>query len=158
GLMGLDAPAATDNGRPITGQVTTSFVVNVASTTHSLSDLARYADTTHYPPVDPASDASVLTVRDGFLAPARTIPSDQWQFGRLVDDRVVTDGTGLILKSGFEPGRVYELTYAAQGANVPGLGLAALRDLASALKRTQPDLPGGVRYVYAYGPSQDGRL
>src|SRR5262245_1487271 len=158
GLMGLQAPVATDNGRPITGQVTTSFVVNVASSTHSLSDLARYADTTHFPPVDPASDASVLTVRDGFLAPARTIPSDQWQFGRVVDGRAVPDGTSLILNSGFEPGRVYELTYTAQGATVPGLGLAALRGVASALKRAQPGLPGGVRYVYAYGPSQDGRL
>lgn len=157
GLMGLDAPAISDNGRPVTGQVTTSFVVNASSPTHALNDLARYADTTHYPPVT-GTDTNVLTVRDGFLATPRQIPSDQWQFGRLVDGRVVPDPIALVLNGGFEPGRVYELTYAAQGATVPGLGFAALRDFASALKRPQQGLPGSVRYVYAYGPSQDGRL
>jgi len=158
GLMGLDAPGVTDQGRPITGQVTTSFVPNTSSQGYSLSDLARYADTTHYPPLDPAAASSSLTVRDGFLATPRLIPRDQWQFGRLVDGRVVPDITALLLTSGFEPGRVYELTYEARGAVVSGLGFAALRDFTSALKHTQRGPFAQMHYAYAFGRSQDGRL
>src|SRR5262245_27563637 len=158
GLMGLDAPAISDQGRPVTGQVTTSFVANTSSPSHALNDLARYADTTRYPPTDPTSSDNTLTVRDGVLAMPRPVPSDQWQFGRLVDGRVLRDNAGLALSGGFEPGRVYELTYQASGAVVSGLGFAALRDFASALKHA-PSAPfTQLRYAYAFGPSQDGRL
>jgi hypothetical protein len=61
------------------------------------------------------------------------------------------------LKGGFQPGHFYELSYQATGAVVAGVGLAALRDLASAVKYRQ-DLPITAGYAYAFGPSQDGRL
>jgi hypothetical protein len=157
GLMGLDAPAVTDQGRPVTGRVATRFVPNSADPTYPLDDLGRYADTTHYPPVDPASAANTLTVRDGFLAPPRTIARDQWQFGRASGDQITPDTFALFLKGGFAPGHVYELSYEAQGAVVAGLGFAAVRDLASALKR-EPGVGAPVQQVYAFGPSQDGRF
>lgn len=157
GLMGLDAPLAYEQGQPITGRVSTSFVPNTADAVYPLDNLGRYADTTRYPPVDPRSAANTLTVRDGFLAPATVIPHEQWQFGRLKDGQVVPDISAVYLKGGFRQGHVYELSYEATGAAVAGLGFAALRDMASAAKHQQGG-PVSARFAYAYGPSQDGRL
>jgi hypothetical protein len=157
GLLGLDAPAALDHGQPITGRVSTSFVPNTADPVYLLDNLGRYADTTRYPPIDPASAANTLTVRDGFLAVPRTIAREQWQFARLKDGQAMPDISALYLKGGFQSGHVYELSYEAKGAVVAGLGFAAVRDLASAVKHQQGS-PVTARFAYAYGPSQDGRF
>jgi len=137
GLMGLDAPPVLDQGKPITGRVSTTFTPNTAEETYALDDMGRYADTTRYPPLDPASAANTLTVRDGFLGAPRTIARDQWQFGRMKDGQLVPDISALYLKGGYEPGHFYELSYEAKGAVVAGLGFAALRDMASAVKHRQ---------------------
>jgi hypothetical protein len=157
GLLGLDAPPALDQGQPIAGLVSTTFTPNTTDPTYPLDDMGRYADTTLYPPLDPASPASTLTVRDGFLGAPRTIARDQWQFGRFKDGQVVPDVSALYLKDGYQRGHVYELSYQAKGAVVAGLGFAALRDLASAVKHQQAG-PIAARYAYAFGPSQDGRF
>jgi Alpha/beta hydrolase domain len=70
---------------------------------------------------------------------------------------VKPDISAVFLKGGFAPGHVYELSYEAQGAVVAGVGLAAMRDLASAVKRDAGG-PLTARYAVAFGPSQDGRL
>jgi hypothetical protein len=157
GLMGLEAPPVLENGKPVVGKVTTTFTPNTNDPTYPLNDMGRYADTTHYPPVDPASPANMLVVRDGFLGAPHVIPRDEWQFARVKDGQIVPDSSAVYLKGGFQPGHFYELSYQATGAIVAGVGLAALRDLASAVKSRQ-DLPITARYAYAFGPSQDGRL
>jgi hypothetical protein len=157
GLMALDAPLALDQGKPITGRVSTTFTPNTAEETYALDDMGRYADTTRYPPLDPASPGNTLTVRDGFLGAPRTIPRDQWQFGRMKDGEVVPDISALYLKGGYQPGHFYELSYEAKGAVVAGLAFAALRDMASAVKHQQGG-PIAARYAYAFGRSQDGRF
>lgn len=158
GLVGLDAPAVTDQGRPVTGRVTTQFVPNTADATYALNDVfAGYADTTRYPPVDPASPANGLTVRDGYLAEPHAIARAQWQFGRAMGADVKPDISALFLKGGFAPGHVYELSYEAQGAVAAGVGFAAMRDLAAAVKH-QASGPLSARTAVAFGPSQDGRF
>jgi hypothetical protein len=157
GLMALDAPPALDQGKPITGVVSTTFTPNTADPIYPLDDMGRYADTTRYPPIDPGSPANTLTVRGGFLGTPQIIPREQWQFGRLKDDQMVPDISALYLKDGFKPGHVYELSYEAKGAVVAGLGFAALRDMASAVKHQQ-GVPIVARFAYAFGPSQDGRF
>jgi hypothetical protein len=158
GLVGLDAPAVIDQGRPVTGRVATLFVPNSADPTYALDNfLAGYADTTRYPPVDPASAANSLTVRDGYLAAPAAIPRAQWQFGRAAGGGVKPDISAVFLKGGFAPGHVYELSYEAQGAVVAGVGFAAMRDLASAVKH-QAGGPLSARSAVAFGPSQDGRF
>jgi hypothetical protein len=156
GLMGMDAPAATDRGRPITGRVTTLFTPNTASATYALESNS-YNDVSRYPPVDLASAANTLAVREGFLETERTISRNQWQFGRMVDGHIVPSKDGLYLEEGFQAGQVYELSYEAQGSVVAGLGFAALRDIAASFKY-QSDALVPARYAYAFGPSQDGRL
>ncbi len=157
GLMGMQAPVATMNNQPITGRVSTLFIPNSPDATYRLDDLGRYADTTHYPPIDPDDPASVLTERGGFLAPARVVPRSDWQFGKLVNGEVVADSAAITPRGGFAPGHVYEVSYVARGGEVAGLGFVALRDTASALK-ARSDLFTSARQTYAYGPSQDGRL
>jgi hypothetical protein len=158
GLIGLDAPAVIEQGRPATGRVSTLFIPNTADATYGLDNfLGGYADTTAYPPVDPASPANSLTVRDGYLAAPQLVPRAQWQFGRAADGAVKPDISAVFLKGGFAPGHVYELSYEAKGAVVAGVGFAALRDLASAVKH-QAGGPLSARYALAFGPSQDGRL
>src|SRR6516225_2840366 len=157
GLMALDAPPALDQGKPITGVVSTTFTPNTADPIYPLDDMGRYADTTRYPPLDPGSPANTLTVRAGFLGAPQIILREQWQFGRLKDGQVVPDISALYLKGGFKPGHVYELSYKAKGAVVAGLGFAALRDMASAVKHQQ-GVPIAAHFAYAFGPSQDGRF
>ena len=158
GLMGLDAPPVMEDGHPVVGQVTTSFVPNTHDPSHALADLGRYADTSHYRPIDAAGTANMLTVRDGFLGAAHMLPADRWSFDQIGHERDIGARAALVLKGGYEPGHVYELTYEAQGAVVSGLGFAALRDLASWLKHESPAPFAQARYAYAFGPSQDGRL
>jgi Alpha/beta hydrolase domain len=159
--MGLQAPPVLEDGHPVVGQVTTSFVPNTSDATHTLMDLGRYADTSRYRPIDLASTSNLLTVRDGFLGPPHVIAADRWSWKQ---DVILSEFNGLhynyalVLKGGYEPGHVYELTYEAQGAVVSGLGFAALRDLTSWLKHESPAPFAQARYAYAFGPSQDGRL
>jgi len=158
GLMGLDAPPVIDQGRPVTGRVATLLMPNAADPTYPLDNfLAGYADATRYPPVDPDSGANSLTVRDGFLGVPRAIPRAQWQFGRATGADVSPDISAIVLKGGFAPGHVYELSYEAQGAVVAGVGFAAMRDLAAAVKH-QAGGPLAARFAVAFGPSQDGRF
>ncbi|HLH93676.1 MAG TPA: alpha/beta hydrolase domain-containing protein [Xanthobacteraceae bacterium] len=157
GLMGLDAPPVSENGKSPTGRVSTTFTPNTADPTYPLDDLGRYADTTAYPPVDATSTANQLTVRDGLTGAPQIVPRDRWQFARLKNGQVVPDISAIYLKDGFQPGHVYELSYEAKGAVVAGVGFAALRDMASAVKHGRAD-PIAARYAYAFGPSQDGRL
>jgi hypothetical protein len=95
GLMALQAPPTVDQGKPVTGRVSTSFTPNTTNPTYALDDMGRYADTTHYPPIDPTSPANTLTVRGGFLAEPKIVPRDQWQFARGKEGQVVPDVTAL---------------------------------------------------------------
>ena len=106
GLMALDAAPTLEQGQPVTSRISTIFTPNTADATYPLDDMGRYADTTRYPPVDPASLGNALTVRDGFLGAPRTIPREQWQFGRMKDGVIVPDISALYLKDGYQPGHV----------------------------------------------------
>jgi hypothetical protein len=105
-----------------------------------------------YPPADMASGTDRLTVRDVFWDEGIAIPRDRWRF--VMDPKGVPR---LHLKDGFEPGRWYRVTYRPRHPVVAGVGLAAIRDTASAF-RYRSDLPIRGRTAYAFGISQTGRL
>jgi hypothetical protein len=122
-----------------------SFIVDAATPEASPGDWPRYQ------PLDPADTASVLTVRDKWWDRPTPIARTSWRF---------VPSTGrprLALDSGFEPGRIYEVTYRAGDAVVAGVGLAALRDAASAFQH-RDDLGIRGRSAYIFGASQSGRL
>ena len=72
------------------------------------------------------NSAAALTVRDSASTPPMRIPRDPW---------TISANSTITLKGGFEPGRTYEITYKAANPAVAGLGFAAVRDVASWLRR-----------------------
>ncbi len=134
------APAAK-----VTGRVRFSFIPDEKRTEIAPADLPQY------PPVSTNDASATLTVRDRNWDKPVVIPRAAWRFA---------DGSGrlrVILDTGFEPGRVYELDYPATGARVAGVGLAATRDAASAFLHS-PDMPVRGRSAYVFGISQSGRF
>jgi hypothetical protein len=148
GAMALDAPVISDQGKPVTGRVSTMFTPDARTESWEL-DRSGYYDVSHYPPVDPAGSGNQLTVRAAISGVPRVIPRDEWQF----------DGAMVTLKSGFEAGQTYELSYEAKDPVVAGLGFAALRDLAAYVKHPPAgSVVAPARYTYVFGPSQNGRF
>lgn len=139
----VDAPAAT-----VTGRVKVTTIQNEARTDGTLNDLPA-----SYAPVDPTDPTATLTVRNLFRDQPTLLPRNSWRFGPPSD----TGRARIILDSRFEPGRVYEVDFAATGARVAGVGLAAVRDAASAF-RYRTDLPVRGRTAYVFGISQSGRF
>ena len=134
----IQVPAATG----ITGIVRTIIEVDRRAATYSLAD-----DVPAYPRVDADAADSALTVRNLLGDAPQTIPRAQW---RLAGDVVSLEG-------GFEPGRVYEIAYRVANPPVSGLGLAAVRDIASWAKHAA-DAVTPAKHVYAFGQSQTGRF
>jgi hypothetical protein len=177
GLLGLDVPMAVDeHGQPLGATTVWELQPNAAQPD------ALLANRVHQPYVaaDLEQPDAVLTVRDTPDGPRRTIPREQWRFGRVQgrttptspasalsqpspaaveEGQVVPADTHVWLRGGFEPGRLYELTYRSRISPVVGAGLLAYRDFASFL-RYDPGSPcaGGLDHALGYGASQSGRV
>jgi hypothetical protein len=157
GLMRLYAPAAK-NDKPITGLVRSDFVVNEKTIEHPLGHVIRgQIGGTEYACSDPDDPANILTVRDAPLSERQIIPRREWQFVESSTGKLGPGLRAIRLNSGFESGKIYEIIYRAQDPVVVGLGLAAVRDLASYIKNGRNDV-APVKRVYAMGISQSGRF
>jgi hypothetical protein len=159
GLFRMQAPAARDgNGRALRGVVHSQLQSTAPANQFLLSDRGHIP----YPAADLDERGARLTVRDQPDGPATAIPRERWRFARLDGGRIIPDKTHIHLEGGFEKGRLYQITYIAEGAPVLGLSMAALRDSVSWLKHgTSGDghpAAGLLRWAYAYGRSQTGRL
>jgi hypothetical protein len=141
--LSVEAPAVN-----VSGRVTVTTIQNESRTDATVNDLPA-----SYAPVDPNDPSATLTVRNLFRDTPTLLPRSSWRFGPPADN----GRARLILDSKFEPGRVYEVDFAATGARVAGVGLAAIRDAASAF-RYRADLPVRGRNAYVFGVSQSGRL
>lgn len=140
-LVNITLPVATDPGNAITGIVRGSFIPDRSDTTSRAGDAAGYT------PIDPMGPDSMLTVRDSMAGQITTIPREQWTL----------TGVTVSLPGGFEPGRIYELSFRAANPAVGGLGFVAVRDFATWIKHDATAITG-AKYVYAYGNSQTGRF
>jgi Alpha/beta hydrolase domain len=154
GLVGTDLPIATDNGKAITGWVRMWFISN--DPVMSYSYVTGY-NTASYVPLDLNDPKYRLTVREGTFAPQRLIPREDWQFARVENGKPVPDAKSIFVKNGLRAGLTYEVAFETKDPPVAGLGLAAVRDFASALKYHADAIAPG-RYAYMYGASQTGRL
>ncbi len=152
-LIGVQAPIPNQAGRPVTGWVREWFVLDKAA---DAVNWTAGTTTKGYLPIDPGSAEYRLTVREGMFSARRLIPRADWQFGRTVDGRHVPDPAYLTVKGGFAAGLTYELAFESQNPPVAGVGFAAVRDMASAMKY-QPDVVAPGRLAYMYGSSQTGR-
>lgn len=126
--------------------ITVPFILDSRQNETDLDDALFYA------PANASDPASELTVREHYWEQPTVIPRATWHFvaPHAGAPRVALDG-------GFEPGRLYDVTFNATGARVAGVGLAAIRDAASAF-RYRTDLPVHGATAYVQGESQDGRF
>jgi hypothetical protein len=159
GLIGMRPPEARDAaGRPLRGRLYTQVQSPAPVAEFLLSDRGHVP----YPAADLEEADARLTVRDQADGPATVIPRERWRFARVAGGRVEPDAGHIHLDGGFEKGRLYQITYTAVGAPVQGLSMAALRDSVAWLKHGSAGegnpAVGRLRWAYAYGRSQTGRL
>lgn len=174
GRMLLSVPVAHNpDGSAITGTVRAEIMVPVLADSLPISTgwFTSAGTTASYPSVStdnrtPLPDGFLpsLTVRGRESAPRRPIDPSDWHFGAC--NAMEADPRVICLRSGFQPGRLYELIYRAKDPSVLGLGFAVARDLGSLLKYNEHDDTGtpnpvvhgpGVRTMLM-GTSQSGRF
>jgi hypothetical protein len=139
----IAAPRPDFKGKPDTVRIT--FIVDAAAPETSPAGLPRYR------PFDANDASATLSVRDRFWSAATPLPRAKWAFVP------TSEQPRIRLEGGFEPGRVYELTYPSVDGQVAGVGFAAMRDAASAF-RYRDDLPVSGTSAYIFGISQSGRF
>ena len=147
----LNAPVATDRGRPITGKVAYDLIVD------SPRPVARFTGNlgTAYPLADEGARDATLTERDSPNGERRALARSAWSFVAPAGDGPATE---IKLDGGFKPGRIYQLVYTARDPMVVALGMAGIRDLLAYL-RDQPLAGAPVpRKNLIFGISQSGRL
>lgn len=165
GRLRLQAPEATENGRPIRGVVRSELIVDRAAPRASLSHRGNQGS---YRPTTNGLATARVTRRQREADPRQEISKDEW---KLVSSVVSTpERSGqlplieLEVTGGLKPGWIYEVVYEAEGPLVQGAGLAGIRDIISALKygdsQQNPLLDGGKPLIHralAFGTSQSGR-
>ena len=137
GLLGITVPSA----QGVTGTVSGDFVPANANQRQTVGDLVGYTA------ADPASSGNTLTVRDSQFSTPQTIERSRWTM----------DGNVVTLADGFQPGRIYRLSFVAKDLPISGLGLAAFRDIGSWVKHA-PDALVHTKQALAFGSSQSGRF
>jgi len=152
--LGLQAPEALAGGRRLTGRVRSVVQVSTPTQTIGVADEPSGVEHVAYPAANVDDPGATLTETDSPLGSRRVIPRDRWRF--------TPDCTHVHFPGGFQPGKLYELLYTAEGAAVTGLGFAALRDTAACLRFSSAaaDNPcaGRLDHTLAFGGSQTGRL
>jgi hypothetical protein len=167
-LVTMSAPIAHgDDGEAITGLLRAEFAVS-PNPQPSLNILDESSSNTPgYPAVSFDNSHDTLTWRVHQDDPRVPIPNSDWAFA----DCSVTPFPGVpnrqkvCPKNGFDTNHIYELLYTARDPIVMGLGLAAIRDVASFLRHSAADdqgnanpLAGAIRFALLNGISQSGRL
>ncbi len=147
GMMRLNAPVATQNGKTITGIVRAEWTGDKPVTTIPLGDRVQIG----YAVADEADAANRMYVRDRVDGPRTEIARSAWSFAGSRHVR---------MDAGFQPGRIYEIVYRAKDPVVAGLGFAAIRDFVSYLKSGGAGVVdnGAVKRAIGFGISQDGRF
>jgi hypothetical protein len=143
--LGLIAPVATDNGRPIVRRIRDEF----GSGTRPGGAIETFRLSYPAASLDPSKVR--VTVREREAAPRRDIA---WAF---VDNRTIKllpDGTKPV------PGSIYDVFYEATSPKVQGIGFAATRDFVGYLKHDaggRAVTGGAITHALAIGFSQAGR-
>jgi hypothetical protein len=154
----LYAPIAKHEGKTITGLLRGDLMPSKALQEIPLGHLITGSiGGTEYPVAAPEDPRNVLTVRDSRNAKREVIPRSEWQFGRVVDGKLVASDRFIHLDGGFRPGKIYEYVYVVADPVIAGAGFAAIRDFAAYAKHAQDAITPAAR-VYGEGISQNGRF
>ncbi|XAH26314.1 alpha/beta hydrolase domain-containing protein [Xylophilus sp. GW821-FHT01B05] len=166
----LDVPIARNkDGSSITGPYAAELIATAASPALTLPGGVFNGTMIPYAPatLDNTAAGFALTRRVNETDPRVPIPASDWKFATCDAAANAFPGTpnpaSVCLKGGFQPNVLYEITYIAKDPRVMGVGLAALRDTVSFLRKRPADsagmpnpLAGSIRYAIGQGTSQSG--
>jgi len=157
GLVKAYVPEALNaDGSPISGRISVAFQPHRVVYSHTLADRLHKP----HPTSDINDPGATLVVREYQDGPAEVIPRDRWSFARLDGEEVVVDSRSVYYSDGFQPGKVYEITYTTAGADVVGMGMLAPRDLVSFLRYGLAEAgnpcAGDIEHAFTFGRSQSG--
>jgi hypothetical protein len=158
GLLGLEAPQALEDGKPISGRVAVEFQPNAPAADKLLANRVHHP----YPAADLDEQEAILSVREWPGGERTIVPREQWCFGRDQHGAPTPDASYVWLEGGFQPGKVYEVVYTTNTCPVVGTGLLAVRDFTAFLHHGSEaegnPCAGRIERTYGYGVSQSGRF
>jgi hypothetical protein len=161
GRLRLHAPVVGSAQQRITGQV--RYEVSVGATTEKLN-IAGNGHLAYEPTAAGLASAS-LTRRLYQDDPRLPVERSQFQLEVVVESDSNQPIVNLSVAGGFQPGMLYELLYEARNPVLAGAGMAAIRDMVSAIRfgddaadeLSQLGL-SDIESTVAWGNSQSGRL
>ncbi len=162
GLLGLTAPQAVENGRPIPGPVCVQIVRNSPAASVRLCDVLGATMFVPYFAADVDEPGARMTVQDWPDGPRTDIPRGRWRFALEENGQLTADDANVWLEGGFEPGKVYDIFYTTRICPVVGCGLLSARDFASFLRYGSSEegnpCAGTLKRAHTFGVSQSGRF
>jgi Alpha/beta hydrolase domain len=167
-LVTMSAPIAHErNGAAITGVVRSEFIINTAQMSTQNILAASSSNTPGYATVSLDNKHDTLTMRVHQDDPKVLIANSDWAYADCTSMPFpgVPNPQKVCLKNGFDTNHIYELIYTAKDPIVMGLGLAAIRDVATFFREAKKDekgnpnpLAGDLKFALLNGISQSGRL
>ena len=165
----LDVPVARNaDGSSITGPYVAELIASTASPSLALPGGTFNGSMIPYAPasLDNTGAGYRLTSRVNETDPRVDIPAADWKFAACDATNAfpgTPTGTSVCLRGGFQPNRLYEISYIARDPRVMGVGLAALRDTIDFFRNAKADaagtpnpVAGAVRSTIGQGTSQSG--
>jgi len=161
------------DGSPIAGPMVARFF-NAPPGTTTLP--IRHASIGNFPAAYPPAgleqpDARLISMGSetstGEQRDLRPIARAEWAFAdcRTVPFPGTPDPARLCLKDGFDPARLYQLSYRVKDPLVLGIGFAATRDVVAFFRRAAADaqgtanpIAGAIRHAVSIGDSQSGNF
>jgi len=161
------------DGSPIAGPMVARFF-NAPPGTTTLP--IRHASIGNFPAAYPPAgleqpDARLISMGSetstGEQRDLRPIARAEWAFAdcRTVPFPGTPDPARLCLKDGFDPARLYQLSYRVKDPLVLGIGFAATRDIVAFFRRAAADaqgtanpIAGAIRHAVSIGDSQSGNF
>ncbi|MBL4580473.1 MAG: hypothetical protein JKY29_01530 [Gammaproteobacteria bacterium] len=161
GRLRLHAPIVGSARQRITGQVRYEVSVGEATEKVNIAGSGHLA----YEPTTAGLASASLTRRLYQDDPRITVERSQFQLEVVPQSDSNQPIVNLTVAGGFQPGMLYELVYEARNPVLAGAGMAAIRDMVSAIRfgddaideLAQLGLPD-IESTVAWGNSQSGRL
>jgi hypothetical protein len=146
-LYGLEAPFAKIDDEGFRGETVIEIRTNYVQKTHLLANRIHTPNT----PMDINDPNARLTVRDWEDGPESNVPRPEWSFANETDSGVEPSDEYVYMESGFQPGKIYYLSYTPSIAPVVGTGMLAVRDIASFFKSDSNVNPINKPFEKVYG-------
>ena len=155
-LLGMEPPKVEIGGKTVKGM----NLVEIRPYEKIKTSLLANRSHKPYPTTSTDNLTAEMYVREWEDGPHREIPREEWSFAKEINGIVIPDCEHVYMESGFQPGKIYSVVYEASNPVVSGSTLLSVRDIGSWLKYSGVDSPvkAPVKYAYAYGISQTGRL